>query len=279
MARIFAARRIGVMTAGVMLAAWAWLGLAEARAEVVARAIEYRHGEVKLEGYLAYDPDAAAAARQQGRKLPGVLIVHEWWGLNDYARGRARQVAELGYVAFALDMYGKGRTTEDPGQAGGWAGEVRKDPAVWRDRAMAGLDVLRGQEAVDPDRVAAMGYCFGGSTALMLAYEGAPIKAAVSFHGSLFPLSDPAPGRIQASLLVCHGGEDSFVKPEEFRAFEDSLQAAKADYQIVIYSGALHSFTNPDSGRFKIPGVGYQKEADQRSWGHMKMFFRERLGG
>ncbi len=239
-------------------------------AKLVTRPVEYRQGETVLEGYLAYD-DAVRERR------PGVLVVHEWYGLNDYAKKRAEQVAGLGYVAFAVDMYGKGVVTDDPKRAGELAGQVRGKP-VLRERIVAALETLKRQERVDPQRIAAMGYCFGGTTALQLAYTGADVAGVVSFHGSLTPPQEEDMRRIKAKVLVLHGADDPMVPPEMVNAFEKAMREAKADWQLIAYGGAVHSFTNPNSGRAGIEGVGYNEKADRRSWEHMKLFFEEIFG-
>jgi dienelactone hydrolase len=237
-------------------------------AEVQTKSIEYRDGGVSLQGFLAWD-----ATSDQRR--PGVLVVHEWWGLNDYARGRATQLAELGYVAFALDMYGKGKVTEHPKQAGQWATTIRKNADAWRARARAGLKILKQQDQVDPNRLAAIGYCFGGSTVLQLAFGGDDLRGVVSFHGSLpVPTADEA-ARTKSRLLVCHGAADRFIPAEQIGKFQQALDEGGVDWQMVYYAGAKHSFTNPGADAKNIDGIGYNKKADQRSWGHMQAFFDE----
>ena len=242
-----------------------------AQAKIVTKAVEYRHGDVTLEGYLAYNDELS------GRR-PGVLVVHEWWGLNDYVKKRAEMLAELGYVAFALDMYGKGVVTDDPAKAGQLAGALRGKPLLV-ERARAGLDVLVKQPNVDPERVAVIGYCFGGTTALQLALSGAPLKAAVSFHGALKPVPTPEQlEKTRATLLICHGAVDPMVPDEEVDAFTDALEQSKVDWMLIAYSGAVHSFTNPEASTRKIDGVAYDEKADKRSWAHMKALFEEVFG-
>jgi len=241
----------------------------------VTRDIDYEHNGVKLQGYLAYDD-----AKTKDAKLPGVLVVHEWWGLNDYVRGRAVQLAKLGYVAFALDMYGKGVLATDPKGAGELAGQFYGKPLM-AERARAGLDQLLGTGLVDPSRVAAIGYCFGGSTVQALAYSGAPLAGIVSFHGGLIPASAEAAARNKAKILICNGGIDPSVKPDQLSAFLKSYNDAKFDYRFVQYAGALHAFTNPgaDAIAEANPGmkgfVGYSPSADRRSWQDMRDFFDE----
>jgi dienelactone hydrolase len=239
-----------------------------AQAEVRTERIEYRHGDTLLEGYLAYDDTMTG-------KRPGVLVVHEWWGLNDYAKRRAEQLARLGYVAFALDMYGKGKVTTDPKVAGEWAGVFRKDHIFGRGRALAGLEVLKSRSQVDPTRIAAIGYCFGGTVVLEMARGGADLKGVVSFHGGL-ATPNPADARnIKGKVLVLHGADDPFESPAEIAAFQDEMRKAGVDWQMVYYSGAVHSFTNPESGKAGIKGAGYNETADRRSWLAMRDFFDE----
>ncbi len=263
------------VAAAALLAAAALAGCAAApgtaepgKREVVAGPVEYRDGETTLEGWLAYDP------ARPGRR-PGVLVVHEWWGLGDHAKRRAEALARAGWVAFALDMYGKGKLTDDPKQAGAWAGEFRADPALLRTRAAAGLAVLAGHERVDPARLAAIGFCFGGTTVLELAYSGADLRAVVSFHGNPTAPKPEDRGRIQARILVCHGADDPLVPPEALAAFEAGMREAKADWVLVKYGGAVHSFTNPAAdGKFN-EGVRYDPAADRRSFEHMKRWLED----
>ena len=241
-----------------------------AQAAVVSKQIPYTHGGVPLEGYLAYD-DTVAGQR------PAVLIVHEWWGLNDYARKRADQFAQLGYVAFALDMYGKGKTTSHPEQAGQWMKAINANVDNWRQRAMAGLDILKRQAQTDPERVVAIGYCFGGATVQQLAYSGAAVKGVVSFHGSLIPPSKENADRVKAKILICHGAADPFIKPEAVSAYLAAMNNTGIDWQMIAYGGAKHSFTNPAADQTGIPALGYSPLSDFRSWKDMEQFFREIL--
>lgn len=239
-----------------------------AQGAVVTRTIPYRQGGVDLQGYLAYDNAL------QGKR-PGVLIAHEWWGLNDYARKRARQIASLGYVAFALDMYGKGKVTEHPKQAQEFMQRVTENITSWQERALAGLEVLKRQPNTDPSRIAAIGYCFGGSTVQQLAYSGADIKGIVSFHGSLIPPTASAARKTKAKILICHGAADPFVKPELLHQYITAMNASHIDWQMVIFGHAKHSFTNPRADQYGLPQLGYNREADLRSWEYMKLFFHE----
>ncbi|MEW6086894.1 MAG: dienelactone hydrolase family protein [bacterium] len=236
---------------------------AELRTEVV----EYKHGDAILEGYLVYESNIEG-------KRPGVIVVHEWWGHNQYVRKRAEQLAGLGYLAFAIDMYGKGKTAKNAKEAGELAGRFRGDRELMRARANAGLDVLKKHDLADAKRIAAIGYCFGGTTVLELARGGAGLSGVVSFHGSLdAPNYDKKD--IKAKVLVLHGGDDSSVKPEHMSGFQDEMRKSNVDWQVYIYGGAVHSFTNPDSGNDPSKGVAYNEKADMRSWEAMKLFFAE----
>lgn len=239
-----------------------------AEAKVVGRAVTYEQGGVQLEGYLAYD-DAVTGRR------PGVLVVHEWWGLNGYARGRADQLAGLGYVAFAVDMYGKGRVTKHPEQAAAWAKEVNSNIQAWQQRALAGLEVLRKEPMTDPERIAAIGYCFGGATVQQLAYSGADIKGVVSLHGG-FVLPPTEQGKqVKARILICHGAADPMAKPGDVEQYIAAMEKSGLDWQLAMYGGAKHSFTNPDADKVGMAGLAYSKSADQRSWADMQVFFKE----
>jgi dienelactone hydrolase len=243
-------------------------GAGLARAEVKTREITYTHGGVTFKGHLAWDDDA-------GGQRPGVLVCHEWWGLNAYARKRAEQLAALGYVAFACDMYGEGKFTEHPKEAAEMAGAVRKDVKTWQARAQAALKVLKEQKGVDPRRLAAIGYCFGGSTALELAYSGADLAAVVTFHAALPPLADEQGRAIKAKLLICHGADDPFVTEETLQKARAAWEKAGVDYEINLYGHAQHSFTVPGIDRVGLKGLSYNAEADRRSWQAMQNLFAE----
>jgi dienelactone hydrolase len=251
------------------------LAATSAHAAIVTRDVDYEQDGVKLQGYLAYDD-----AKTKDAKLPGVLIVPEWWGLNAYAKSRAEKVAALGYVAFAADMYGKGVVTTDPKVAGGLAGQFYGKPLM-ATRAQAGLDQLLATGLVDASRVAAIGYCFGGSTVQALAYSGAPLVGIVSFHGTLVPANDDAVAKNKAKILICHGALDPATKPEQLTAYLKSVNDAKFDYRFIQYAGAYHAFTNPgaDAIAEANPGmrgfVAYSPSADRRSWEDMQGFFSE----
>ncbi len=238
-----------------------------ASAEVKTKAIEYKDGDTVLTGLLAWD-DAAAGKR------PGVLVVHEWWGLNDYAKGRAEQLAAEGYVAFALDMYGDNKVTTHPEEANAWMTEIASNVDLWTRRAQLGLDVLKSQDQVDPARTAAIGYCFGGATVMQLAYAGADLDAVVSFHGSLPPAPESVTS-IAPQVLAAHGRDDQFVPPEQVAAFQQGLDRAGAKWEMMIFSGTRHAFTNPNAGEYGIDNLAYNETADKRSWAAMKQLFDE----
>jgi len=243
------------------------------QAEVKTETVQYKSGQVEAHGFLAYDDNKAAGKR------PGVLIVPEWWGLNDYAKSRAIQLAKLGYVALAADIYGDGQVTEDPKQAGKWAGALKAgDRKELRARVTAALEQLKSNPNVDTTRTAAIGYCFGGSTVLELARSGAAVNAVVSFHGDLSIAQPAAPGEVKAKILVCHGGDDSFESPEQIAAFQDEMRKAHADWEMNVYGNAVHSFTNPGADKHGIPGIAYNKEADHRSFEAMIALFNEVFG-
>lgn len=246
---------------------------ASASAAVQTKAIDYEYDGTKLKGFLAWD-DA-----KQG-KQPGVLVFPEWWGLNDYAKDRAKQLAELGYVAFAADLYGEGKIidTAHPEDAGKMAGALRMNQKTWRGRAEAALKQLTGQPNVDAGKVAAIGYCLGGSTALQLAYSGADIKAVVTFHAGLAsPTAAEARG-IKAKILVCHGAADKFIPEKAIADFKAALDAAKASLDFVSYEGVVHSFTVPGADKVGNPGMKYDKKADEDSWKRMKDLFKDTIG-
>jgi dienelactone hydrolase len=238
-----------------------------AEAKLRTETVEYADSGKVLEGYLAYD-DAF-----EGRR-PGVLVVHEWWGINDYIKKRTEMLAGLGYVAFAADIYGKGIRTADPDVAGRLAGIYRADRSLLRRRTAKGLEVLTANALTDATRVAAIGYCFGGTAVLELARSGAPLSGVVSFHGNLDTPS-PETSLIKAKVLVLTGALDPYVTPERVREFEDEMKKAGADWFMVSYGGAVHSFTNTASGADPSKGIAYNETADRRSWRAMKDFFSE----
>ena len=243
-----------------------------AHAKVMTQSVTYQHDNVTLEGYLAFDDSIKG-------KRPGVLVVHEWWGLNDYARKRAAQLAGMGYVAFAVDMYGKGKVTSHPKEAGEWMKEITGNVETWGQRAMAGLQVLEKDPRTDPNRIAAIGYCFGGATVQQLAYSGANLRGVVSFHGSPLPPTEDQAKKVKAKILICHGAADPMTKPEVIQNYVAAMEKSGLDWQMIFYGGAKHSFTNPDADKAGMEGLKYSKSADKRSWEHMKVFFKEIFGG
>jgi dienelactone hydrolase len=239
-----------------------------AKAEIRTQQVEYRDKDTVLEGFLAYDD-----ANQEVR--PAVLVMPEWWGLTDYPKHRAEELAKMGYVAFVADIYGKGVTTENPQEAGALATPFYKDRKLTRQRAQAALDTLLGQKYVDKSRVAVIGYCFGGMVALELARSGAPLVGLVTFHGSLSRSANEGPDNIKAKILICHGAADPHVPPQELADFEKEMVETKSNYQINIYGGAMHAFTNPAADSHHLPGIAYNEQADHRSWNALKDFFTE----
>jgi len=240
--------------------------LAVAEGKLFARPVEYLDEDQMLKGYIAYDPSNT-------EKRPCVVVVHEWYGLNDYSKRRARQLAGMGYVAFAADMYGNGMVAAGREQAAKLAGQVRSDRALMRRRAAAALAVLKADPRVDPGRIAAIGYCFGGGCVLELARSGAALAGVVSFHGNLDTPHPEATEKPKAAILVCHGAADPHVPPESLNAFVREMNRCAADWQLNMYGGAVHAFTNPDSGVDPSKGAAYNAEADRRSWNDMLAFF------
>jgi dienelactone hydrolase len=224
-----------------------------------------------MKGYIAYD-DAT-----QGKR-PGVLVVHEWWGHNAYARKRADMLAGLGYIALAVDMYGDGKTASHPDDAGKFAGEIKNNLPMMQSRFNAALELLKSQELTDPEKIGAIGYCFGGSVVLSMARQGADLKGVASFHGGLSGLPPVSEGAVKGRVLVLNGADDSFNPADQIEKFKQEMLAAKADYKFVNYDGAKHGFTNPDADQiakdFKMD-IAYNAKADQESWAEMKTFFEE----
>jgi dienelactone hydrolase len=245
---------------------------APAMADLVERTVDYQEGETTLEGFHVYD-DAIDGKR------PGILIIHQWTGLTDYEKGRARQLAEMGYNVFAADIYGKGIRPQPP-EAGQHAGKYKGDPDLYRSRLTAGLEVLRKDSRTEEARIAAIGYCFGGTGVLELARSGADIAGVVSFHGGLAAGEGKEAAKngvkgVKASILVCHGIDDPYVPESEISGFREEMNTAGADWQFIGYSGAVHAFTQKMAGNDNSKGAAYNAAADQRSWRHMKVFFDE----
>jgi dienelactone hydrolase len=245
---------------------------AAAMGAVKTETIQYTQGGVTLKGYLAYD-DAA------GPKRPGVLVVPEWWGLNDYAKGQAEQLAKLGYVAFAADMYGDGKTTEDMKVAPTLAGPIMEDRGLMRARVNAAFDQLKNRPEVDAAKLAAIGYCFGGTSVLELARSGTPVLGVVCFHGGLTTPNPDDAKNIKGRVLVLTGANDAFIPAAQRDAFAKEMADAKVNWEMDVYSDAVHAFTNPKAGTHGNPNIQYNKEADERSFARMKSFFDEIFGG
>lgn len=239
-----------------------------AHAEIRVEKVEYKDGGQILEGMVAYDAKLAA-------KRPGVLVVHDWMGPGEYSERRIKEVAALGYTAFAADIYGKDLRPKNGEEASKAAGKFKSDRALLRRRAKLALDQLAKHKTVDGQRLAVMGYCFGGTTALELGRAGASVKGIISFHGGL---STPTPAdakNIKGQVLVLHGADDPFVPDTEVKAFEDEMRSAKVNWELVKYSKAVHAFTVPGAGDDPSKGAAYNAVADKRSWVAMKDFFAE----
>ena len=240
------------------------------------RDIEYRCNNTLHRGYLA-----CACDEECKKPVPGVLVVHEWWGINDYTRQRCEMLAELGYCALGIDMYGDGYRADNPDQAGAAMNSVLADINVATTRLRAGLDTLLAQPAVDPGKVATIGYCFGGAMALHMARVGMPLSAVVSFHGILAPFHTPEPGEIRARVLVCHGEDDAMVSMDDVAAFQSEMDGVGADYRVIVHKGAGHGFTSKaadtNAEKHGIP-VGYSAAADRESWEAMQALFSSAWG-
>ena len=238
------------------------------QAAIRSETVHYKDGDTALAGQVYWD-DASSTKR------PGILVVHEWWGLNDYAGQRAEMLAALGYVAFAIDMYGDRRVTRHPVQASSWMKEITGNVEHWQRRARLALDILKQRPEVDATQTAAIGYCFGGATVMQMAYADMGLDGIVSFHGSLPVLDPKSTTPLHTRIPVAHGHNDGFVEPEHITAFQTALDKAGADWQMNIYSGARHGFTNPEAGSYGIDGLAYNANADRRSWQSMQDFFNE----
>ncbi len=242
-----------------------------AYAAIHTELVEYRDGEAVLEGYLAFDEDRVF------EKRPGMLIIHDWMGLGDFAKKKADEMAALGYTAFAADIYGKGVRPADQKEAGEQASIYKKDRQLMRSRSAAALEVLKKNLDTDPARIAAMGYCFGGMAVLELARSGADVKGVISFHGGLDTPNPEDAKNIKAKVLVLHGADDPFAPAKDVQALEEEMRNAKVDWQVVLYGGAVHSFTNPAAGGDPSKGAAYNASADKRSWQAMLDFVKEIL--
>lgn len=241
------------------------------RAEIRSEVINYQIAGQAFQGYLSYDDSISG-------KRPGVLVVHEWWGHNAYARKRADMLAKMGYTAFALDMYGTGKLAEHPDDAQKFMQATLADMNVAEARFNAAMGLLRQQPAVASNKIAAIGYCFGGGTVLHMARVGADLAGVVSFHGSLGTKVPAQPGKIKAKILVLNGADDPFVTPEQIVAFKQEMKSAGAELEFINYPAVKHSFTNPEADdfgkRFDMPLV-YNAEADKNSWQRMRVFLEQ----
>ncbi len=262
------------MSKSLLLVSLFCLAASAAQAAVVADEVTYKANGTTLKGFLAYDNAVKG-------KRPGVLVVHEWWGLNDYARKRAIMLAELGYTALALDMYGNGKQAEHPADAEKFAAEVSKNMPLEKARFEAAKKYLSKQRTVDPKEIAAIGYCFGGGVVLNMARLGENLKGVASFHGALGTDTPAKPGKIKARIVVFTGEADPMNGPDRVAAFKDEMEKAKADFRIVSYPGAKHAFTNPDADelgkKFNLP-LAYDEAADKDSWQQLTVFLREVFG-
>ena len=231
--------------------------------------VDYRHGAVNLRGYLAFDETAA-------ERRPGVLVFHEGLGLGDFAMARARMLAELGYVAFAADMFGDRRQARNLQEVAKLVGDLRDEPQMLRARGRAALAKLAALPQVDANRIGAIGFCFGGSVVLELARDGADLKAVISFHGVLATRTPAVSGNVKASVLVCTGADDPLAPPEQIKAFEDEMRAADVrDWQVISYGNTLHGFTNPAADGSMLRTALYSEQADRRAWASMRSLFDE----
>ncbi|MBG4765851.1 dienelactone hydrolase family protein [Pseudomonas aeruginosa] len=247
---------------------------ASAQAAIQTREMPYRSADgTRMVGYFAYD-DSKPGIR------PGVIVVHEWWGLNDYAKRRARDLAELGYSALAIDMYGEGKHTEHPQDAMAFMQAATRDADAAKARFLAGLELLKRQPQTDPSQIAAIGYCFGGKIVLDMARQGLPLAGVASFHGALGTATPASKGSVKAKILVEHGSADSLVPAKDLDALKQELSAAGADYRVVIQDGAKHGFTTPDADAHKGHGldIGYDRPADRRSWADLQAFLKDIFG-
>jgi dienelactone hydrolase len=242
---------------------------ADENSSVVTKEVIYSSDGTTLKGFLAYD------ANKEGKR-PGIIVVHEWWGLNQYARERAKMLADLGYIALAIDMYGNGKTAQHPDNAGKFAMAVMQQMDTAKARFNAGLQLLKNQPQTDTSDIAAIGYCFGGGIVLRMALAGDDLDGVVSFHGDLPTTSVKNPDQVKAKLLVCNGADDPFNPKEKVNTFKREMDSANIDYKFINYPGAVHSFTNPMADslgkKFNLP-LAYNKEADEKSWAEMKDFF------
>lgn len=247
------------------------VGASAAESNIEGKEVSYRSGDTVMKGYLAYDKNITG-------KRPGVLVVHEWWGLNDYARKRARMLAGMGYAALAVDMYGEGKQAMHPDDAGKFSSELMKNFDVGKARFTAAMDFLKRQRITDPGKIAAIGYCFGGGVVLNMARQGIDLKGVASFHGGLAAVKPAEKGAVRARILVLHGEDDKFTTAAQIEAFKKEMKEAGVDLKFMSYPGAMHCFTNPDADtyakKFNLP-LGYNAEADKKSWEELGKFLEE----
>jgi dienelactone hydrolase len=239
-------------------------------AAIKSRVVDYEHAGVPLQGYIAWS-DAAKGKR------PGVIVVHEWWGHNQHARSAADRLARAGYVAFALDMFGKGRVTTHPESAQAFVAQSMQDATLIPGRFSAALQLLKSDPLVDPTRIGALGYCFGGAVVLGMARAGEDLKAVATIHGALATQSPAQPGQVKAKLLIMTGADDPMIPADAVAAFEQEMKAAGVTYRVISYPGAKHGFTNPNADKAGIPGLGYNAAVDKRSWAELVRFFKQEL--
>jgi dienelactone hydrolase len=239
-----------------------------AEAKIITKTVEYKDGDTVLEGFLAYD--------SKSKNAPAVLLVHNWLGVGEGLKKKAEEVAALGYVAFAADIYGKG-VRPSAAEAGKISGLYKNDRPLFRRRLRAGLEELRKQKGVDPKRLSSIGYCFGGTGVLELARSGAEVKSVVSFHGGLDSPTPADAKNIKGSVLALHGADDPYVPEAQVKQFEDEMRGAGVDWQLVKYAKAVHAFTEPEAGNDPSKGAAYNELAAKRSWIAMKDFLAETL--
>lgn len=247
------------------------LSFTPASAQLVEEEILYKLDGLEMKGFLVYDK------RIKGKR-PGVIVVHEWWGQNDYPRDRAKELAKLGYTAFAADMYGEGKVANHPKEAGAFSSAVLSDIEKARDRFYAAYNVLKKDVHTDPDNISAIGYCFGGSVVLEMARLGTPLRGVVSFHGGLKTEHPAQPGMVASKVLVLHGAADKFIPTEDIEKFKVEMENAGADMKFVSYPGAKHGFSNPEADaaakKFKLP-LGYNRKVAKQAWAEMEKFLKK----
>lgn len=244
-----------------------------ARAEIIGKTVEYIAGGVTMKGYIAYDNSIKG-------KRPAIIVVHEWWGVTDYPKKRAEMLAGLGYVAFAADMYGDGKIADNPTNAQKYAGESMKDFSALKGKFSAVIDLLKKNELVDSNKIAAIGYCYGGGVVLNMARAGFALTSVVSFHGNLTAVEPAQKGKVKAKILICNGGADKLISDESISNFKKEMESAGVDFIFKSYKGALHAFSNPAATelgkKFNMP-IAYNEKADKKSWAEMIKFFKTTL--